>query len=485
MRDKPYPQIEMLPPHSLRPNPRNARVHSKRQIRQLAKNMDAVGFIGAIIIDEHNVIQAGHARHAAAKLRGMRVVPTLRMVGLTETQRRAFALADNKLNEWGGWDRDVLVAELGDLAKSLPELNWDLSITGFEPAEIDALFADRDTTSEPEDVLPDFEQQVVTRASDLWTLRGHRLLCGDARSGCDLDRLMDGARARMVFADVPYNRRVADIQGRGRIKHWEFAFASGEMSEREYVAFLVDSLGNAARVSVDGAVQYVCHDWRHIAEVSEAGRKIYGAMLNLCVWAKTNAGQGSFYRSQHELIGVYRVGESGHQNNVELGRHGRNRSNLWTYAGINSFGKSRMETLAMHPTVKPVALIADAMRDCTTKGDAVLDPFLGSGSTLLAAEKIGRRCYGLEIAPKFVDVAIRRWESYTKAEAILEGDSRTYAEVSTERLQDRQFADRQSAPSDTAAEAGGTVITIEPAEDGDWIALCEGTGVARTSGDGS
>jgi hypothetical protein len=250
MRDKPYSQIEMLPPHSLRPNPHNARVHSKRQIRQLAKSMDAVGFIGVIIIDEHNVILAGHARYAAGKLRGMRLLPTLRMVGLTESQKRAFALADNKLNEWGGWDCDILVAELGDLAKSLPELNWDLSITGFEPAEIDALFADQDSKPEPEDDLPNFQQQVVTRPGDLWTLRGHRLRCGDARSVCDLDRLMDGARARMVFADVPYNRHVADVQGRGRIKHREFAFAFGEMSECQYVAFLVDSLGNAASLSM-------------------------------------------------------------------------------------------------------------------------------------------------------------------------------------------------------------------------------------------
>jgi DNA modification methylase len=294
---------------------------------------------------------------------------------------------------------------------------------------------------------------------------------------------MHGARARMAFADVPYNRRVADVQGRGRIKHEEFAFASGEMSEHEYVEFLVESLGNVARVSLDGAVHYICHDWRHVREISEAGRKVYGAMLNLCVWAKTNAGQGSFYRSQHELIGVFRVGETSHQNNVELGRHLRNRSNLWTYPGINSFGTGRMEALASHPSVKPVALIADAMRDCTTKGDTVLDTFLGSGSTLLAAKKIGRRGYGLEIEPKYVDVAIRRWETYTKSEAILEGDGRTYAEVKAQRLQDRHFVDGQSAPASTAANAGGAAIAVGTVEDSDWVALCEGTGFARNSGE--
>jgi DNA modification methylase len=480
-----HTEIEMLPPHAVRPNPRNARTHSKRQIRQLAKNMDAVGFIGAIIIDEQNVIQAGHARYEAAKLRGMRLIPTLRMVGLTETQKRAFALADNKMNEWGGWDRDILAAELGDLTKSLPELNWDLGITGFEPAEIDALFADQDSKPEPEDELPSFEQEVVTQRGDLWILRDHRLLCGDARSRPDLDRLMQSAQAGMMFADPPYNIRVVDVQGRGRIKHQEFAFASGEMSDSEYIAFLMESLGNAARVSVDGAVHYVCHDWRHVREISEAGRKVYGAMLTLCVWAKTNAGQGSFYRSQHELIGVFRVGETRHRNNVELGRHGRNRSNVWSYPGINSFGAGRMEVLAMHPTVKPVALIADAMRDCTTKGDAVLDPFLGSGSTLLAAEKIGRRGYGLEIEPKYVDVAVRRWEAYTKSEAILERDGRTYAEVKAERLQDRHLVERESAAANTAANAGGTAIAVDAMQDGDWVALCGGTGFARNSGEAS
>jgi DNA modification methylase len=385
-----HPKIEMLPPQALRPNPRNARVHSKRQIRLLAKNMNAMGFIGAIIIDETNMILAGHARYEAGKLRGMPLLPTLRVTGLSDTQKRAFALADNKLNEWGGWDRDVLVVELGDLAIMLPELELDLSITGFEPAEIDALFADLAPKPTPEDTQPSSDAETVSRSGDLWILNGHRLLCGNALCTPDFDRLMNGARARMVFTDPPYNVRISAVQGRGRIKHQEFAFASGEMSPREYCEFLENSLANAARASTDGAVHYVCHDWRHVREVGEAASKIYGAMLNLCVWGKTNAGQGSFYRSAHELIGVYRVGASNHQNNIELGKHGRNRSNLWIYSGINSFGTGRMEALGMHPTVKPVALVADAIRDCTTKGDLVLDPFVGSGTTADAKTRLSR-----------------------------------------------------------------------------------------------
>jgi DNA modification methylase len=286
----------------------------------------------------------------------------------------------------------------------------------------------------------------------------------------------------MLFADPPYNVRIASVQGRGHIKHPEFAFASGEMSAQEYVAFLQEALGNAAHVSVEGAVHYVCVDWRHIAELIAAGRLIYGAMLNLCVWTKSNPGQGSFYRSQHELIGVFRVGNAGHRNNVELGRFGRNRSNVWVYPGVSGFGAGRLDMLAMHPTVKPIALVADAMRDCTTKGDVVLDPFLGSGTTILAAEKIGRRARGLEFEPRYVDVAIRRWEAYTKAEAVLEGDGRTYAEIKAERLRASENNSPQSAtPPETPKENGPSASSGSDGR-GDWIALCEAVAVTPTTG---
>ena len=372
------------------------------------------------------MILAGHGRRDAAILLGMDLVPTVKVTGLSDAQKRIFALADNKLCENAGWDREVLAVELGELAELLPPLNWDLTVTGFEAAEIDTLFADLGAEKpDPADTLPRLEHDAVTRPGDLWGLGRHRLLCGDARSPADPDRLMAGARARMVFTDPPYNLRIANVQGRGRIKHAEFAYASGEMSEQEYIAFLEESLGNAARVSIDGAVHYVCIDWRHVAELIAAGRAVYGTMLNICVWCKTNAGQGSYYRAQHELISVFRVGDASHQNNIQLGRFGRNRSNVWAYAGVNGFAAGRMDMLAMHPTVKPVALVADAMRDCTTKGDVVLDPFLGSGTTILAAEKIGRRAYGLDCEPKYVDVAIQRWQAYTKSEAVLEGDGRT------------------------------------------------------------
>jgi DNA modification methylase len=233
----------------------------------------------------------------------------------------------------------------------------------------------------------------------------------------------------MAFLDPPYNVRVRSIVGRGRTKHAEFAMASGEMSPSEFTAFLKETLENGARVSHDGAVHYVCMDWRHVAELIEAGREIYGEMLNLVVWEKTNAGQGSFYRSAHELVGVFRVGDAKHLNNVELGRHGRSRSNVWHYAGVNTFRAGRMDELAVHPTVKPVAMVADALKDCTRRGDIVLDTFAGAGTTILAAERVGRRAYSLELEPKYVDVAIRRWQAFTRRDAVHADTGQTFEEV--------------------------------------------------------
>jgi DNA modification methylase len=244
---------------------------------------------------------------------------------------------------------------------------------------------------------------------------------------------MGSERAAMSFADVPYNVPVRSIGGRGRTKHAEFAMASGEMSSSEYIDFLIAALGNCGRTSTNGAVHFVCCDWRHISEIIEAGRLIYDAMLNVVVWVKSNAGQGSFYRSRHELIVVFRVGDVAHLNNIELGRHGRSRSNVWNYAGVNTFRAGRMEELRSHPTAKPVALVADAMRDCTRRGDVVLDAFSGSGTTIMAAERIGRRAYTLEIDPHYVDVAIRRWQAFTRRDAVESETGRTFDELAAER----------------------------------------------------
>jgi DNA modification methylase len=429
-------QIKWVSPHGLKPNSRNARTHSKKQIRQIADSVLAFGFVVPIVVDENNTILLGHGRLAAAIDLDLNEVPVIFLEGLSEAKKRALVLADNKITERGGWDRGRLAIELPELAELLIEEGLDISITGFEPVEIDQIAIDfEEDTSDPADTVESewLAASVVSKPGDIWELGEHRLSCGDARDASHLDRLMSGKRATMAFLDPPYNVRVRSVVGRGRIKHAEFAIASGEMSPGEFTAFLEETLGNAAGVSRDGAVHFVCMDWRHIRELIEAGREIYGDMLNLVVWEKTNAGQGSFYRSAHELIGVFRVGEATHLNNVELGRHGRSRSNVWHYAGVNTFRAGRMDELAAHPTVKPVTMVADALKDCTRRGDIVLDIFAGAGTTILAAERVGRRAYSLELEPKYVDVAIRRWQAFTRRDAVHGSTGQTFEEVAGER----------------------------------------------------
>ena len=428
--------IQWIAVDALKPSARNARTHSKKQIRQIADSITAFGFLVPLLIDDGGNIIAGHGRYAAAVLLGLQEVPVIRVEGLSEAKRRALALADNKIAQNAGWDRELLAAELPELADILIAENLDISITGFAPVEIDQIQTDfEEDPSDPADsVDPEWTNAApLSRRGDRWELGQHRLLCGDARNADDLARLLGGARAAMAFLDPPYNVRVRDIVGRGEIKHAEFAMASGELSRTSFAEFLKQSLAAAAAVSRDGAIHFVCMDWRHLGELLEAGGAAYDAMINLVVWAKTNAGQGSFYRSAHELIGVFRAGTSAHLNNVQLGRHGRARSNVWHYAGVNTFRAGRLDDLSCHPTVKPVALVADAIKDCTARGDIVLDTFGGSGSTILAAERVGRRAYTLEIEPRFVDVAIRRWQAFSRKDAIHADSGLSFDELTSKR----------------------------------------------------
>lgn len=427
-------------PSDLRPHPRNARIHNRKQRRQIEASISRFGFVNPILIDGMDQVLAGHGRLLAAQQLGLEAVPTIRIEGLSAAQARAYMLADNKLTENAGWDREILAVELDELVELLPLDGLDIGITGFEPPEIDLILADHtETRPAPADrpfLVPDI---ATARRGELWLLGGHRVLCGDARSIEDVQRLMDGERARTTFTDPPYNVRIAGhVQGRhGKVRHAEFAMASGEMSDAAFEAFLRDSLVRIRDVSRDGATAYVCMDWRHIGVLDRVGREVFSDLKNLVVWNKTSPGQGSFYRSQHELIFVFKVGEGAPINTFGLGATGRMRSNVWTYPGVNSFGAGRGEALAMHPTVKPLALVLDALRDSTLKGDIVLDLFGGSGTTLLAAEKIGRRARVMELEPRYVDVTIARWQAYTKAEAVLADDGRTFAEVRAERLAGR------------------------------------------------
>jgi DNA modification methylase len=427
-------EIKLSSLRRLRRNKRNSRTHSKKQIRQIANSIRRFGWTYPILTDENNIILAGHGRYDAALQLGLREVPVIILSGLSDAEKRALALADNRIATNAGWDRQLLAEELGELAKLLPECNLDLEITGFDAAEIDTLLGDLvDPELDPADEVPPPEKTATSKVGDLWELGLHKLLCGDAQSAADVRRLMAAEPATMVITDPPYNLPIKQVQGRGRIKHGNFAQGAGEMSRAQFIDFLRTVLSLAAKHSVNGAIHFIFIDWRHIQELLAAGSAIYSELENLVVWVKTNAGQGSFYRSQHEFVFVYKSGDAQHLNNIELGRHGRNRSNVWTYPGVNTFRAGRLDDLAMHPTVKPVALIADAMRDCSRRGDIILDPFMGSGTTIVAAERVGRRAYGLEIDPHYVDVAVRRWQTYTKRDAILHGTGQTFDETAAAR----------------------------------------------------
>ena len=351
----------------------------------------------------------------------------------------AFRIADNRLTEISEWDDRLLAEQLKAL--SLLDLDFSLEATGFDMGEIDfrieGLEGGEGEGPDPADDVPELPLgNSVTCLGDVWALGPHRLLCGNALSGSDLDTLMAGQAAAVVFTDPPYNVPIdGHVMGLGRVQHRDFAMACGEMSSTEFTAFLSQALGHAASHSRDGAIHYVCMDWRHLEELLSAGKGVYADLLNLCVWAKDNGGMGSFYRSQHELVLVFKHGKGPHQNQVQLGTFGRYRTNVWRYPGVNSFGRNTEEgnLLALHPTVKPVALVADALLDSSSRGDLVLDPFLGSGTTLMAAERVGRICRGLELDPLYVDTAIRRWQILTGESAILVATGERFEDLQQER----------------------------------------------------
>jgi len=426
--------VEHRPPGALRPYARNARRHSKRQVRQIADSIKRFGFTNPVLISDEDEIIAGPGRVEAAKLLGLETVPTLKLSHLSEAERRAYVLADNKLALNAGWDADILAVEL----QALFDLDFDVTLTGFSLAEVDlTLDAARDRQPSGRDAadrVPLSAGPPVSRKGDLWILGRHRLLCGDARNGADYDRLMDGAEADLILTDPPYNVEIDGyVAGNGRIRHREFAMGAGEMSEADFIAFLTEALGHHARCARDGAIAFVCMDWRHMGEVLAAGKVVFSELKNLCVWNKTNAGMGTFYRSKHELVFVYKVGTAPHTNTFGLGNE-RYRTNVWDYAGVNSGGKVRAEAIQLHPTAKPVAMVADAIRDCSRRGEIVLDAFGGSGTTLIAAELCGRICHMMEFDPAYADTIVRRYQAVTGKAGVLEGTGLNFEAVEAERL---------------------------------------------------
>ena len=405
-------------PNVLKPRAKNPRIHTSKQIQQIATSIKEFGFINPILIDGSNGIIAGHGRVVAAKSLGMTDVPTVRVDHLTPTQIRAFVIADNKLAENAGWDRTLLALELQELSI---ELNFDITIAGFEIGEADILIGELAAASDEEDTVPEIDRSIlaVSQPGDLWRIGDHYLLCADALNEKSYTALLGSKKAQMVFVDPPYNVPiVGNVSGLGKNKHREFAMASGEMSRHQFIGFLKVVFAHLSTFSTNGSIHFVCMDWRHMGEVLEAGEAKYTELKNLCVWTKTNAGMGSLYRSQHELVFVFKNGSARHINNIELGRFGRNRTNVWSYAGVNAFGTDRDRELAMHPTVKPLALVADAILDCSKRGAVILDAFAGSGTTLMAAEKTGRHGRGIEIDPYYADTIIRRFRDLHGLKAV-------------------------------------------------------------------
>ncbi len=429
--------ITYQPIDALKLRANNPRTHSDRQIEQIAAMMQRVGFTNPILTEIDNTVIAGHGRIKAAKLIGMTEVPTVCLADMSEADIRAYVIADNRLAELAGWDSELLGLEFEYLSNL--DIDLDPTITGFELADIDALIGklsdDEDADDDPADYVPEIAHgPAVTKPGDIWNIGKHRLICGNALSLDSYHALFGEDRAQMVFTDPPYNVPIAgNVSGLGKVQHREFAMASGEMSKPQFTTFLSAVFQNLAAWSIDGSIHYQCIDWRHVGEMLAAGENAYSELKNICVWAKTNGGMGSLYRSQHELVFVFKAGTAPHINNVELGKHGRYRTNVWSHPGVNAFGDGRGD-LALHPTVKPVALVVDAIRDCSHRKGRILDAFAGSGTTLIAAQKTGRRGYGIEIDPHYCDVIIRRMADVCGLDAVLEATGQRFAEVEAERL---------------------------------------------------
>jgi DNA modification methylase len=428
-----HPHIEIVRRKSLKPNPTNARDHSDKQIAQIAASIEKFGFLIPIVIGDDGMIAAGHGRWQAAKLLRLKDVPVIRAGFLTDADRRAFALAENRISELSSWNEDLLANELNILF----EEGYNLEITGFSTSNLDFSSPDEKKKSDSELIeLPDPEATAVSRLGDLWHIGPHRLCCGNAREVESYEALLGGERAAMVFSDPPFNVKVdGHVSGLGKQRHREFAEGSGEMTPAEFTTFLRTVFRNCVRFAADGSIHYHCMDWRHAREILDAADGVYSDFKQLITWVNDNAGMGTFYRSRHELIFVFKSGRAKHINNFGLGDTGRYRTNVWEYAGANSFRKGRAKDLAAHPTVKPTALVIDAIRDCSRRGDLILDPFSGSGTTLIAAHKAGRRGAAIEIDPLYCDTGLRRLMEASGLDAVRE-DGRRFVDLEAELNQE-------------------------------------------------
>lgn len=429
-------QIEYRPIGELKTPRVELRRYQKRHQEHLLQGLQRYGFVLPVVVGRDDEVVHGSRLVLAAQELGIDELPTVRLAHLSKEDARALRISLHKLEELSSWDEDGLKSEL----KFIIEYDVDLvTHTAFSSAEIDALLyaPSKEAERNPDDELPELEKQAVSRPGDIWEFAGgHRLACMDALEIASYEALLGSERAGLILSDPPYNVKIKGNVTRRKDAR-EFAMASGEMSSSQFEAFLRTAFDLSAQHAKDGALSYQFIDWRHLSEMLAAGRAVFSELLNLAVWAKTNGGQGSFYRSAHELCFVWKVGEGPHVNNIDLGRNGRNRTNVWTYPGANVPRSNRQREDENHVTPKNVAMVQDAILDASRRGDIVLDPFAGGGTTLAAAHRAKRRGYGLELEPLYADLVVRRMERITGASACLAASGHTFSEMAKERLSPR------------------------------------------------
>lgn len=427
---------------------RRVRRASAAQVERLKKSIQHFGFVHPILITVGRSVVDGENRVEAARLLGCETVPCIIVDHLSNEQIRLLRVTLNRLQEQGEWDFDALRLEFLDLI----DLELDLSVTGFSPQELDIICLDDQPVEAPSstDLEPDRDEPPVSELGDIWLLDNHRLICGDALLPETYETLMAGAGAQAIFSDPPYNVKIEGFVSSKTAKHAhkDFVMAAGEMSKVEFGTFLQNFLEHSAAHVTDGGVMFFCSDWRCLAQLHAAFEAVNLHLINVAVWDKGTGGMGSLYRSQHELVSICVRGKSPGINNVELGKHGRNRSNVWSYPGANRLGSSANKALKLHPTPKPVEMVVDALLDVTNKGDIVLDPFMGSGTTIIAADKAKRIAYGVELDPQYVDVAVRRWQGHSGKPAIHAESGISFDEVARQRLDDQSDNDNQGDDND-------------------------------------
>lgn len=429
-------KIETVNVGQLKPYKNNAKIHSPDQISQIAASIQQFGFVSPILIDENDEIIAGHGRFEAAKILNLSQVPVLSIGHLTNVQKRKLRIADNRISEnGGGWDADLLNIEIGELCE-LEDIA-DITITGFNDIEIDQILAEPRTKAEVKklDTVPYVaDDEIITVPGDIWEFDGrHRIICGDSTDRDTFAKLLGDKRVNLVLQDPPFNIKIDGfVSGNGSVKHPDFAMAAGKMSDSEYAEFLGKNFALCSEFANDNAMIFNFIDWRNIMPMLTACKQNFARYINLCVWVKNKAGMGTPYRSQHELCTVFLNKGGTVPDHIKLGKYGRNRSNVWHYYGCNSYGPHRND-LKMHPTVKSFEMLSDIMLDVTSIGDAVLDCFLGSGSTFIAAQRHKRICYGIEYEPKYVDTCVKRFYEAFGIDAINLRTGKTYTDLLAEK----------------------------------------------------